>query len=67
MRKFIDGVKLGAAIYVGWTIVEAIDTWLAKSAFGKKTISKLENIAKDLNEPEFEDEESTVIGFHPNN
>lgn len=68
--KFKDGIKLGAAVYIGWSIAEAIDKALVKTEFSKKLFAKsLESEYRknqQMNQgskPDTDEPKARVIGF----
>lgn len=63
--KFKTGIKLGAAVYIGWTITKVIDMYLGKRIVESKTFCKLRNRQFREVDPEESDNKDTVkMGFH---
>lgn len=63
--KFKTGIKLGAAVYIGWTITKGIDVYLGKLIGESKTYCKLMNKLTREIDPEKSDNKDTVkMGFH---
>lgn len=60
--RFMDGVKLGASFYVGWTVArllsEVLDEHLRENKNVAKFINKFNTKNEDTEQPE------RIIGFH---
>ncbi len=58
--RFIDGIKLGASFYIGWTVMKSLDVALGKT----KTFRIISEKAKTLNKDDGPKQEKRIIGFH---
>lgn len=63
--KFKTGIKLGAAVYIGWSIAKDIDMHLRKLIGESKTYCKLINrLSSREVDPEESDKDTVKMGFH---
>lgn len=61
--KFSTGIKIGAAVYLGWTLAEAIDNKLGDMVSKSKFYNRFyEKIRKTPEEPK-KKERNYTIGF----
>lgn len=58
--KFVDGIKLGASFYIGWTIMKSLDVALGKT----KPLQMISERSKTLNKSDVPKQEKNIIGFH---